>query len=325
MICDVLATRGALDKLMENQSTDPFDDEELKTLKTVRTFLEPYYELTKKMCAAEATCSLLLAGGKLLLAKTESTCNEPRTRLKQFGSILLMETRRQFAPSFANETLRIAALLDPRFAYLERIASTDEWKTIVEKLIESKMGHSSSSQESLDIPTSTARDKVSSFWDPIADAEPESSAKRCLLSDQAQELMIEVQQYSILLKKSRPEKDLSPFLWWKDHANEFPILSKQVPHYLAIPATFAGIIYGNKRRGRLCGESARLLLMCKAHVNREIGRESKCWSAAEVRCYRNVVDSEDDDEDSSSVKSPVEDTTTAFEDIEDLEDVEETL
>ncbi|CAJ0603173.1 unnamed protein product [Cylicocyclus nassatus] len=183
------------------------------------------------MCAAQATCSLLLAGGKLLLAKTESTCNDPRTKSKQFGSILLMKTDVN-SPSFADETSRIAALLDPRFAFLERIAFADEWKTIVEKLIESKIGQPSSNQDSFDIPTSTARDKVSSFWDPIADCEHDSIAKR----------------------------------------------------------------------------------------------ECKCWSAAEFRLYkRNADDSDDDDEGSSSVESPVEDTTAAFEDIEDLEDIEKTL
>ena len=55
-----------------------------------------------------------------------SVCSESRTRMKQFGNVLLMETRRQFAPSFADEVLRIATLLDPRFAFVERIAPAEE-------------------------------------------------------------------------------------------------------------------------------------------------------------------------------------------------------
>ncbi|CAJ0593694.1 unnamed protein product [Cylicocyclus nassatus] len=334
MICDVISTRAALDKLMENQS-DPFDDEDIKSLKSVKVFLEPYYELTKKMCAADATSSLLLAGGKLLLAKTESTCNEPRTKVKQFGNILLMETRRQFAPSFADETLRISTLLDPRFAFLERIASSEEWKTIVERLIELRLGHSNSQESQAETVVCTAKEGTTSFWDPIADSENEPVTKRCLLSDKGEEMMIEIQQYSILLKKNRPEKNLSPLVWWKSHSQEFPLLSKEVAQFLVIPATsvdcerffsLAGIVYGNKRRGRLSGEHARLLLMCKCYANKEVGRECKFWNASEVRRYARTVE-EDDDDTSSSDSANDDATTTSDQDLEldDLEEVEEVL
>lgn len=47
----------------------------------------------------------------------------------------------------------------------------------------------------------------------------------------------------------------------------------------------AGMIYGNKRRGRLRGENGRLLLMIKAQGNEEIGRVSKAWSPAEAKRY----------------------------------------
>ncbi|RCN37606.1 hypothetical protein ANCCAN_16486 [Ancylostoma caninum] len=54
-----------------------------------------------------------------------------------------------------------------------------------------------------------------SFWEPLSESEREPETKRCLLSTQGEEIMIEIQQYSLLLKKQRPEKDSCPFQWWK--------------------------------------------------------------------------------------------------------------
>ncbi|KAL6727826.1 hypothetical protein Aduo_009669 [Ancylostoma duodenale] len=156
MICDIVSTHGraAVDRLMENQCLDPYEDDEIRSLKSVKNFSQPYYELTKKVCAKDAIRSLVLAGGKLLLAKIEGLCNESHTRMKQFGNMLLTEARKQFAPSFADKTLRISSSLEPWFAFVELTASTEEWRSTVGRLIEINCAYLSLSF--IVIPTSAA-------------------------------------------------------------------------------------------------------------------------------------------------------------------------
>ncbi|VDP60887.1 unnamed protein product [Heligmosomoides polygyrus] len=89
-------------------------------------------------------------------------------------------------------------------------------------------------------------------------------------------------------------------------------MSRKAHQYLSIPTTsvdcermfsIAGIVYGNKRRGRLSGANARLLLMVKAHENRDARRECECCTRWEMKQYTAVERTEDSSsngEDSSS-------------------------
>ncbi|VDO24710.1 unnamed protein product [Heligmosomoides polygyrus] len=85
---------------------------------------------------------------------------------------------------------------------------------------------------------------------------------------------MEIQQYAMTLKKDRPSFEKDPILWWQQNQGRFLLIFEAAPMHLIAPATsvdcerlfsMAGILYGNKRRGRLRGETARLLLMIKAH------------------------------------------------------------
>ncbi|VDP43149.1 unnamed protein product [Heligmosomoides polygyrus] len=58
----------------------------------------------------------------------------------------------------------------------------------------------------------------------------------------------------------------------------------------------AGVIYGHKRRGRLSGENARLLMMTKASENKDLGRDCKSWSAAEMRRYASFEEKEEEEQ-----------------------------
>lgn len=60
---------------------------------------------------------------RLFIFTHYSLCNESRARVKQVDHMLLMETRKQFASSLANETSHISRDLDSRFACVEPIAS----------------------------------------------------------------------------------------------------------------------------------------------------------------------------------------------------------
>lgn len=126
MVCDFLAAHPALERLIEQQGLDHFEQHEVKVLSALQKYLEPFYGLTKKVCSADATISFSLAGGKLLLATTEMNNNDPRIKLRQFGDDLLTKTKKYFAKWFDNKVIRIATLLDPRFAFEEKILYADQ-------------------------------------------------------------------------------------------------------------------------------------------------------------------------------------------------------
>lgn len=138
MICDILTTLPAFEKVMEQCNTDVLDDNDVRGLKSLRTFLEPYYALTKMVCASNSTCSLILAGGKLLLARTEMTLSQSRSNMRKFGELLLAETTKHFAAWFASEIVRMSTLLDPRFAFLESVLAHDDWWKIAQKIVDRK-------------------------------------------------------------------------------------------------------------------------------------------------------------------------------------------
>lgn len=168
-----------------------------------------------------------------------------------------------------------------------------------------------------------------SFWDPILgeNETEEKGSKRTRLSTKEDELKLELQRYTVLLKKLRPEKDSDPLIWWRARSSEFPLMAQKAYQFLSIPATsvdcerlfsIAGIAYGNKRRGRLSGQHARLLLMIKAHENKERGRECKAWSRWEVKRYsasqqtESQPESSDDDEEPSSSEEDGTDISEEF-------------
>ncbi|VDO18444.1 unnamed protein product [Heligmosomoides polygyrus] len=78
----------------------------------------------------------------------------------------------------------------------------------------------------------------------------------------------------MLVKKNRPSFHENPVAWWQNYQNKFPLIYALALKYPAAPAisvdcerlfSMAGTLYENKRRGRLNGRNARLLLTIRAH------------------------------------------------------------
>ncbi|VDO63057.1 unnamed protein product [Heligmosomoides polygyrus] len=67
--------------------------------------------------------------------------------------------------------------------------------------------------------------------------------------------------------------------------------------------SWAGVIYGHKRRGRSSGENARLLLMTKANENKDLGRDCKSWSAAEMRRCASFEEKEEEEQELEPITS----------------------
>ncbi|WKX89673.1 hypothetical protein Q1695_008930 [Nippostrongylus brasiliensis] len=264
---------SALERLIEEQGFDHFEQHEVKTLNALQKYLEPFYALTKKVCSADATIPLLLAGGKLLVAATELTNNDARVKLKQFGEELLTKTKKYFTKWFDNATVRIATLLDPRFAFEKKIMYADQWRNTVDEFVGMQEWRPASGERNVDDVEKEEPQKPvapTSFWDPIVadEGQEELGSKRMRLSTEEDELKLEVQRYMLLVKKKRPDKDSDPLKWWSLYKQDFSLMSRKAHQYLSIPATsvdcermfsIAGIAYGNKRRGRLSGSPARLL------------------------------------------------------------------
>ncbi|CAJ0588374.1 unnamed protein product [Cylicocyclus nassatus] len=130
----------------------------------------------------------------------------------------------------------------------------------------------------------------SEMWSLIT-SQPSSPPTR---SSQMQEE--DLQQYSIHLNRgnARPHAESNPVTWWHNHQQQFPILASSALEYFAAPCTSvdserlfstAGIIFGNKRRQRLLGKTARLFLMINANTNKDTSRACKAWSQREVERY----------------------------------------
>ncbi|CAJ0599164.1 unnamed protein product [Cylicocyclus nassatus] len=106
---------------------------------------------------------------------------------------------------------------------------------------------------------------------------------------QEEDLQMELQQYSIHLNRgnARPHAESNPVIWWHNHQQQFPILASSALESVDSERLFstAGIIFGNKRRQRLLGKTARLFLMINANTNKDTSRACKAWSQREVERY----------------------------------------
>ncbi|VDM82283.1 unnamed protein product [Strongylus vulgaris] len=71
MICDVLVTLPAFTEIMTRLNLPPLQETDVQFLEALRAFLEPFYSLTKQVCARDATASVYLAVGRILITTTE--------------------------------------------------------------------------------------------------------------------------------------------------------------------------------------------------------------------------------------------------------------
>ncbi|CAJ0595109.1 unnamed protein product [Cylicocyclus nassatus] len=71
MLCDFLNAMPAVEKLITSFDLSPLEDKELRILKAMRTFLQPYQAMTSQVCFQSSCCSMYIPVGKLLIAKTE--------------------------------------------------------------------------------------------------------------------------------------------------------------------------------------------------------------------------------------------------------------
>ncbi|RCN29468.1 BED zinc finger [Ancylostoma caninum] len=322
MLCDVLNALPAVEKLMHAHRMAPFEDEEIRVLKAMKVFLQPFQTMTSQVCFQSSCISMFIPVGKLLITETEKNLVDARREGLHFGEQLLEKTKQYFAKWFNNQHLRLAALCDPRFAHLDTVLTREEWRQTVDHFISMKVSSARSEETKETVTKQQSARKESSVWSLLTSPKStDAPSKTVRLKEEG--LQVELQQYSIFLNgdEARPDPAEDPIAWWRSHRDRFPLLAETVPRFLVAPCTSvdterlfssAGIIYGNKRRGRLSGKNARLLLMINASGKNETCRPSKAWSQRDIERYGNVGDMAD-------VYS------TSDDDVEDEEDSSEEL
>ncbi|VDL79193.1 unnamed protein product [Nippostrongylus brasiliensis] len=214
-------------------------------------------------------------------------CNCAKRDARQFGDTLLLKLRHYFDDWFEDETLQLASLMDPRFAFMETVLPFETWMKTIEKLKRLNELSLSTAVEELEVRSSQeclSFCKEKPVWavplrvKKLSIEGQETSVAN--LTTKEDDFEIEMKQYAILLKRARPTFDSKPLEWWRTHHDEFPQIAAILPQYLVCPASsvdckrlfsLAGIIYGNKR-SNLKGDNARLLLMIKTLGNVEVGR-----------------------------------------------------
>ncbi|EYB95428.1 hypothetical protein Y032_0160g3351 [Ancylostoma ceylanicum] len=315
MICDFLNTLPAVEKLLLHLRLSPLEDNEIRLLKAIRVFLEPYQTMTKQVCYQSACISIYIPVGKALITTTEGNLENARKEAVDFGECLLLNTNKYFEEWFESRVLQFATMCDARFAFLDTVFSKEKWSEIMDDFISCRLREVDDIDVSVveaGLPPSTV--ESSPVWGVLTGKVPnkETDGTTNKFED---ELKLELQKYAVCLKRheSRPLPEEDPFVWWRAHRGEFPNIAAAAAHYLVAPPTSvdcerlfssAGIIYSNKRRGRLSGKNARLLLMINANSNRSSIRSSRGWSPSEIRgygrsCEMDEIYSSSEDENSS--------------------------
>ncbi|RCN25797.1 hypothetical protein ANCCAN_28488 [Ancylostoma caninum] len=78
MLCDVLNALPAVEKLMHAHRMAPFEDEEIRVLKAMKVFLQPFQTMTSQVCFQSSCISMFIPVGKLLITETEKNLVDAR-------------------------------------------------------------------------------------------------------------------------------------------------------------------------------------------------------------------------------------------------------
>ncbi|VDK53138.1 unnamed protein product [Cylicostephanus goldi] len=203
----------AVERLLSVCDMLPFEDGEIRILKAMRIFLQPFQAMTSQVCYQTSCCSIFIPVGKLLIAKTEENLAAARREGLQFGEKLLGSTKEYFAKFFISQPLRFAALCDPRFAFLDTVLNRDEWRETADHFLACKsLGNSLDLVDSDDESYErSSTPKGSDMWSLLTSQSTASTPSRSSLMQQ-EDLQMELQQYTIQLNRgdARPSPDADP-------------------------------------------------------------------------------------------------------------------
>uniref|UniRef100_A0A914M0F5 HAT C-terminal dimerisation domain-containing protein n=1 Tax=Meloidogyne incognita TaxID=6306 RepID=A0A914M0F5_MELIC len=218
-------------------------------------------------------------------------------RVAPFVQILIRSLNDRLPELSNNTILRIAMLLDPRFAYSDLFPG-ETWKSIEQQFIEFAKEELlvinsvanlepvsfdleeeilSEEAESSD-HLSTSSDEKYDIWakpkSPCTSTLPNTTISGEESADFVSKIESQLSQYKAW---QRVPVDSDLFSWWRDNGKFIPEMAKIAQMLHCIPATSicserlfskAGLIYANTLRNRLSGKTVRQILVVKANLDK---------------------------------------------------------
>jgi len=266
--------KGAVDKALGRKEAknapQMLDDEEVNLLAVVSKYLEPFLDISAKVCEDDATASLFLPLLALLAALLKQMLTTERSAMaKQFGRTLMQSLRESSRKPSSNGFLKAVMAVDPRFYRWGALLNDDEWDDVELAIIEQ---HSVERLPDLVTDTEPAAvlsdeedDAQQSPWNLLEKKRKIEKKRGASAAEIAKAKLLaagraEFAHFANLLETERPAKDADPFEFWRKNEKTLPMIAKAARRYLAAPPTSvaserlfsqAGLIYDNKLRTRL--------------------------------------------------------------------------
>ena len=214
----------------ENSGVQQLSSHQLDVMKRVIEILSPVEEITRSISADLAAISIVIPYIRILTRALEKNTDD--SGIRTMKRELLHSLKLRFNRIEENKQLSLATFLDPRFK--DKFFSSNIVKaTIKEILLEemSKLDTGLQGNTEMEGPTRPKRVcplKSSILLDVFSEIVADSS-------EDPPTSISEVDRY--LSVPLIDFKTGDPFMWWSQHCQEFPILSKLARQFLSAPAT----------------------------------------------------------------------------------------
>ena len=214
----------------ENSGVQQLSSHQLDVMKRVIEILSPVEEITRSISADLAAISIVIPYIRILTRALEKNTDD--SGIRTMKRELLHSLKLRFNRIEENKQLSLATFLDPRFK--DKFFSSNIVKaTIKEILLEemSKLDTGLQGNTEMEGPTRPKRVcplKSSILLDVFSEIVADSSADPpTSISEVDRYLSVPLIDF----------KTGDPFMWWSQHCQEFPILSKLARQFLSAPAT----------------------------------------------------------------------------------------
>nr|CAD2194718.1 unnamed protein product [Meloidogyne enterolobii] len=303
------AKRAKTDYIPESLPSLDMSDFEL--LRALCPIMEIFNKETEKETSSASTVISTLKRLRDFLQEQNFS-----NRVAPFVQILIRSLNDRLPELSHNTILKIAMLLDPRFAYSD-LFPVETWKSIEQQFIEFAKEEllvvnsvenlepvsfdleeeTLSGEAELSDHLSTSSDEKYDIWakpkSPCTSTLPNTTISGEESADFVSKIESQLSQYKAW---QRVPVDSDLFSWWRDNGKFIPEMAKIAQMLHCIPATSicserlfskAGLIYANTLRNRLSGRTVRQILVVKANLDKVILAPSN----------NNESDSESEDND----------------------------
>lgn len=265
----------------------PLNREIFTFLKDLCRILKIFFVETCRLSKEQSTCSSYIP----TLVALYSALKENPTKNNEL--ILVYQTLIDGLESKLNlarqiKSLKLALIIDPRFAYELVYLKEYEWNGLEDEIIELiiKNEYNTSSYNEITIEEKEISEEIFSddldensmdidIWKNVSKNKGLSQSSSGSKNELKAVIKAELSFYRHNLQ--RPLINSNIFFWWKQNKTRFEYLYKVASILLTIPATSvsserifskAGLIYANSLRNRLHAKTAEQILIIKANIDK---------------------------------------------------------